>query len=99
VIVMAKKLSLSQEIDASLKATEAWLAHNNGQSTKPRRGKPLVWEGDSDCFDDLRYSPPAGGVYATFQKDGSQYFYAMSRSEARDWFDSDVGRTFNKEIR
>jgi hypothetical protein len=95
---MAKKPTLSQEIDASLKATEAWLAHNNGQSAKPRRGKPLVWEGDSECFDDLRYSPSAGGVYATFN-DGSQYFYGMSRAEAKSWFNSDVGRTFNKEIK
>lgn len=96
---MAKK-SLSERIAASnQKALDKYLAPPKSHNTPRRRGKPLVWDGDSECFSDLRYSPSAGGVYATFARDGSQYFYPMSRAEAKDWFGDDVGRVFNAEIR
>jgi hypothetical protein len=69
-----------------------------GVATKaPRRTKPLVWTGDSTCFDDLRYS--GGSVYATFT-DGTQYIYPSSKAEAREWFqDESVGKYFNAFIR
>lgn len=96
---MAKKPTLSDRIAASnQKALDQRLAPPKSHNT-PRRKPPLVWDGDSECFSDLRYSPSAGGVYATFARDGSQYFYPMSRAEARDWFNDDVGRVFNSEIR
>jgi hypothetical protein len=61
------------------------------------RAKPLVWNGSSDCFSDLRYS--RGEVWATF-RDGSQYQYPATRAEARDFFASpSVGKTFNEEWR
>lgn len=62
------------------------------------RGKTLVWDGESSCFDDLRYKN--GTVYATFS-DGSQYTYDdMTRADAKEWFESgSVGTYFNKEIR
>jgi hypothetical protein len=59
----------------------------------------LTAEQDSACFDELVFSQSAGGVYATFAKDGSQYFYPMSRADAREWFDDDLGRYFNAVIR
>lgn len=40
--------------------------------------RPLIADQASACFDDLRYSQSAGGVFATFAKDGSTYFYPMS---------------------
>lgn len=67
--------------------------HNKRQSKKT-----LVWSGDSDCFDDLRYSTKDGGVYMTFT-DGSQYFEPMDKSDAREWFSDDVGLWFNENIR
>lgn len=91
----AKQSSLTKQIDAALKAN-APAPPKAGHNSRHR--PPMVWDGDSACFSDLRYSPSAGGVYATFT-DGSSYFYPMSRSDARSWFDSDVGRTFNAEIR
>jgi hypothetical protein len=72
------------------------------RNTKPvaRRTKPLIANvGESDCFSDLRYSKSAGGVFATFAKDGSQYFYDMSRANAKDWFENDLGEYFNAEVR
>jgi len=89
------KSSLTAQIDKSLKANAPppKAGHNS------RHRPPMVWDGDSTCFSDLRYSPSAGGVYATFT-DGSSYFYPMSRSDARAWFESSsVGGTFNAEIR
>jgi len=68
-------------------------------SNQPRRRKPLIWDGDSDCFSDLRYSPSAGGVFMTFARDGYQDFIEMSRSEAADWFAGDVGRIYNSDYR
>src|SRR5579863_6941255 len=71
--------------------------HNNR-----RKGKPIIWDGDSECFEDLRYSPSAGGVFATFVKGGGQYFYPMSRAEAESWLveNGDVtGEIFNADIR
>jgi hypothetical protein len=59
----------------------------------------LTAEAASECFDELVYSQSAGGVFATFAKDGSQYFYPLSRSEAKEWFDDDLGRYFNAVIR
>ncbi len=95
-----KKPSLSKQRDAQVRAFEQFFKQLD-QAAKPnskRRGKPMVWDGTSECFDDLRYSPQAGGVFATFT-DGTSYFYALSRSEARDWFADDVGRYFNAAIR
>jgi hypothetical protein len=70
------------------------------------RAKPLVANtSDSVVFDDLRYSKSAGGVYATFSghgKTGSgQYFYPMSRADAKEWFNAPegLGEFFNSEIR
>ena len=54
-----------------------------GDNSKRRR-KPVIWDGDSECFDDLRYSPSAGGVFATFLKGGGQYFYPMSARTQRN---------------
>jgi len=54
---------------------------------------------DSACFDDLRYSSASGGVFATFSKDGRQYHYPMSKRDAQEWFDSDLGRFFNENVR
>lgn len=62
--------------------------------------KPLVADtGGSKCFDDLRYSPTDEGVFATFARDGSQYFYEMSRADAKEWFKSDLGHFFNEQVR
>jgi hypothetical protein len=74
------------------------MARRSG-SNQHRRRKPLIWDGDSECFSDLRYSDSAGGVFATFTRDGYQEFIPMSRSEARDFFDGDVGRIYNAEYR
>jgi hypothetical protein len=68
--------------------------------TKKHKPKPLIADtGDSACFDDLRYSASDGGVYATFARDGSQYFYELSRADAKDWFADDLGRWFNENLR
>lgn len=72
------------------------------QQKKRSHHKPKVLvadTSDSSCFDDLRYSPTDGGVYATFSRDGSQYFYEMSRADAKEWFDDDLGRYFNENVR
>jgi hypothetical protein len=67
---------------------------------KGHNRKVMEAEQDSTCFSDLRYSASAGGVYATFAKDGSQYFYPLSRAEAREWFEDDsLGGFFNAEVR
>jgi hypothetical protein len=66
---------------------------------QPRRRKPLIWDGESECFSDMRYSPSAGGVFVTFARDGYQEFIEMDRAEAKDWFDGDVGRIYNSEYR
>jgi hypothetical protein len=61
------------------------------------RAKPLIWPGESKCFDDLRFSK--GQVFATFN-DGSQYTYPATRAEAKNFFASpSVGKTFNEEWR
>jgi hypothetical protein len=68
-----------------------------GDNSKRRR-KPIIWDGDSECFEDLRYSPTAGGVFATFIKGGQSYFYPMSRADAKEWLEdyADVtGEFFN----
>lgn len=67
----------------------------------PRRSKPIVWDGDSDVFSDLRYSKSAGGTYATFIR-GGQYFYEMSRADAKEWLIDNAdgaGEFFNKYVR
>lgn len=62
------------------------------------RGKTLVADtSDSVCFSDLRFK--GGTVYATFAKDNSQYTYDMTRGEAKEWFDDDLGRYFNAVVR
>ena len=65
-----------------------------------RNRRPLIADQASSCFDDLRYSQSAGGVFATFAKDGSSYFYPMSRADAQEWFDDDsLGEYFNAMVR
>ena len=59
----------------------------------------LVPDAGSACFSDLRYSSRDGGVYATFARDGSQYFYPMSKADAKDWFQNDLGEYFNANVR
>ncbi len=59
----------------------------------------LTADQDSACFDELKYSQSAGGVFAVFAKDGSSYFYPMLRVDAQAWFDDDLGRYFNAMIR
>jgi hypothetical protein len=67
---------------------------------KIHRSKTLVAvTDDSECFSDLRYSKSAGGVYATFRRTDTQYFYPMSRADALAWFADDLGEYFNAEIR
>jgi hypothetical protein len=54
--------------------------------------------GPKRCFSDLRYRN--GFVYATFSKDGSQYVYPASLSEAREWLrDASPGSYFNDNVR
>jgi hypothetical protein len=68
--------------------------------TAAKKSKTLVADtSDSECFSDLRYSKTDGGVYATFAQDNTQYFYPMSRRDAQEWFDDDLGVYFNAEIR
>ncbi len=70
------------------------------RSKGKHKPKPLIADtSDSSCFDDLRYSASDGGVYATFSRDGSQYFYEISRADAKEWFDDDLGRYFNDNVR
>jgi hypothetical protein len=60
----------------------------------------VEWNGDSACFASLSYSKNAGGVFAEFIGPAAgEWFYPMSRSEAREWFADDVGEYFNDEIR
>ena len=81
---MAKKrMTFQQKLDRDSKLLTAELKANAKPAARSKRSKTLVWDGDSDCFDDLRYSN--GGVYMTFT-DGSQYFEPMDKSDAREWF-------------
>ena len=64
---------------------------------KRNRGS-LTAEGGSACFDELKYSQSAGGVYASFAKGGT-WFYPMSRADAEQWFQNDQGVWFNKMVR
>lgn len=67
-----------------------------------RHGKTIIWDGESECFEDLRYSASAGGVFATFIKGGGQYFYPMSRADAQEWlvdYADVTGELFNADIR
>jgi hypothetical protein len=69
-------------------------------NTAQRKFLGLQWDGASTCFSDLEYSRIDGGVWATFKRDGSTYFYALSRSEAKQFFEApSVGGFFNDEIR
>jgi hypothetical protein len=65
--------------------------------------RDIEWDGDSDCFDFLEYSHAAGGVFASFaNKTVGEWFYPMSRKEAREWLveNGDApGEYFNDEIR
>lgn len=91
-----KQPSLLQQLDKIQRGYDQFFAQLGANSNK-RRGKPLVWNGDSTCFSDLRFKD--GIVYATFT-DGSQYAYAMSKADAREWFkDKSVGTFFNFNIR
>jgi hypothetical protein len=89
---------LEKSIDANKKMMDKLVQEATGPGQNKRRGKPIVWDGDSECFSDLRYSPSAGGVFATFIKGGAQYFYPCSRSEASEWLEiwsSETGEFFN----
>ncbi len=60
----------------------------------------LTAEQASSCFDELKYSQSAGGVFATFYKGGDMYFYPLSRADAQEWFDDDsLGEYFNAMVR
>ena len=62
------------------------------------RARTIVADQESMCFDDVRYR--GGTAFVTFHKDGSQYAYAMSRAEFREWMDADsLGGFFNDYIR
>lgn len=91
-----KKLdqALSKEIDAILSPPK------KKQKVKSKGGN-LSWNGDSDCFDALLYSKSSGGVIATFSgPTAGDWFYPMSKADARDWFNADsVGEYFNAFIR
>jgi len=96
---MAKKPTLAQRISAAGdKSLNDFLKPPKAANNK-RRSKPLIWDGDSECFSDMRYSASAGGVFVTFERDGYQDFIEMDRAEAKDWFDGDVGRIYNAEYR
>lgn len=94
-----KNGTLSQQIAKSLKENAPKAVLDNINQIK--RAKTLVAVADdSECFSDLRYSAKDGGVYATFRRDGTEYFYPMDRTDALEWFaDSSLGGFFNAEIR
>jgi hypothetical protein len=64
-----------------------------------KHGKKIVWDGSSECFDDLVYDLAAGGVYATFSGPAAgTWFYPMSRADAKEWlvdFADVTGEFFN----
>jgi hypothetical protein len=62
---------------------------------------PLIWEGESSMFADMRYSKSQRGMFVTFFRGGDlQYCFSMSRSEAREFMDSDsAGSYFNDYVR
>lgn len=63
-----------------------------------RRSKPLVFDGESSCFSDARWSN--GVCYLTFARDNAQDTIPMSRKEAKEFFDSgSLGETYNEEYR
>ena len=95
---IAKGLSRGAQPKAA--APKATLAPPKAGHNFNRFRRPIVADAsDSECFSDLRYSPKDGGVFATFRRDQSQYFYPMDRSEARQWFGDDLGRYFNEVLR
>jgi hypothetical protein len=91
------------ELDAAMKQVGRTISDRiKSEVGKEKRSRgELVWLGDSTCFAELEYSREDGGVFATFAKDGSTYFYPMSRSEAAEWFEDapSQGQFFNAEIR
>lgn len=91
-----KKLdqALSKEIDAILSPPKK-------EQKVQSKGGNLSWNGDSDCFDALYFSKSAQGVIATFSGPAAgDWFYPMSKADARDWFNADsVGEYFNAFIR
>jgi hypothetical protein len=94
---MAKKPTLSQQIDAQLKRDAPAKATHN----KPRRSKPLIADtSGSECFDYAAFSASEGGVFVEFAKDGYQEFIPMDRSEAKEFFDADsLGKFYNANYR
>jgi hypothetical protein len=87
----------AQEAERARRAAQRATTPGVSDNSKRRRN-PIIWDGESACFDDLRYSPSAGGVFATFIKGGGQYFYPMSRADAKEWLEDygDVtGEFFN----
>jgi hypothetical protein len=53
---------------------------------KANNKRGIVWDGQSDCFDELVYSAKDGGVYASFIGPApGVWFFPLSRSEAEDW--------------
>lgn len=89
---------LNKEIDANMKASEAG---RHKQKPKSVRGGYFVAMQDSTCFSDLVYSRKDGGVFATFiGPSAGDYFYPMSRADAKAWFDdSSLGAFFNAFVR
>jgi hypothetical protein len=64
---------------ARIAANRAAAAARRAAAVKPRSGRPLIADAsDSECFSELRYSPKAGGVFATFR---------MARSISTIWIE------------
>jgi len=91
--------TLPKQAPAMQKITEPLPTEPHYTRAKQANRGGLTADQASECFDELVYSQSAGGVFAVFSKDGSQYFYPLSRSEAKEWFDDDLGRYFNAVIR
>jgi hypothetical protein len=89
---------LDKQISDNMKQSEAG---RHKQKPKSVRGGYLVAMQDSTCFSDLVYSSKDGGVFASFIGPGAgDYFYPMSRADAKAWFDdSSLGAFFNAFVR
>jgi hypothetical protein len=89
----------------ALRSLEQQKARDTQAALEKARAKKSVsditWSGDSTCFASLHYSKNARGVFADFiGPTAGEWFFPMSRSDAKAFFDSDsVGSYFNDEIR
>lgn len=85
---------LNREIDKILSPPNA------KQKTQSRNGNLYADTSQSECFNSLFYSKSMGGVIATFANPTTgDWFYEMSKQQAREWFSDDLGRYFNSEVR